>query len=367
MATIVKIINGMMAGDIDSYDLFKNKVMSYIDSHYPDISRDEYEDIFENIIENIVNNGGVKSNNPCQYMHQLINSNIKKYNKALEVENNKIIELDEDMYYTEDLIFDQIYKSELIIQLREILNTLTERERAVIKYRFFGPYTLEETGKIFGVARERIRQIEAIALRKLRHPSRSKKIKDFFDDNYCGINNSYAQNISRDYYTDQINHDLKIEDERFNRTQKEIESYRKEKAREEKLLKERKRKKAEKLKNKNYEEERRKQKEIEERKKKAEAYINYLLKKLKIEEEQERKEKQKQINREKQIINNHYSMLITDYVSKLKQTADLIDEVMLNTEGDKRELYNIITNFYGISYEQYKQNIEEFYNKYRKR
>ena len=64
MATIIKIINEMMAGDVDSYDLFKNKVMSYINSHYPDISCDEYEDIFENIIEKIVNNGGLKSNNP---------------------------------------------------------------------------------------------------------------------------------------------------------------------------------------------------------------------------------------------------------------------------------------------------------------
>ena len=348
MATIVKIINEMMAGDIDSYNLFKNKVISYIDSHYPNISCDDYEDIFENIIEKIVNNGGLKSNNPDQYMYHLINSNIKKYNKDLEAENNKITELVEDMYYTEDLIFDQIYKSELIMQIHEVLNTLTEKERTVIKYRFYGPYTLEETGKRFGTSRERIRQIEAKALRKLRHPIRSKKLKDFLNDDYCGINNTYGQNISRDYYIDQIIYDLKSEDERFNRIQEEIESGRKEKVREEKLEKER---KAEKLKSETFE-------EISETKK---AYMNYLR-------EQKRKEKQEQIDREKQIIDNHYSMLITDYVSKLKQTADLIDEVMLNTKGgDKRELYNIITNFYGISYEQYKQNIEDFYEKHDKR
>ena len=346
MATIVKIINEMMAGDIDSYNLFKNKVISYIDSHYPDISCDDYEDIFENIIEKIVNNGGLKSNNPDQYMYHLINSNIKKYNKDLEAENNKITELVEDMYYTEDLIFDQIYKSELIMQIHEVLNTLTERERTVIKYRFYGPYTLEETGKRFGTTRERIRQIEAKALRKLRHPIRSKKLKDFLNDDYCGINNTYGQNISRDYYIDQIIYDLKSEDERFNRIQEEIESGRKEKVREEKLEKER---KAKKLKTETFE-------EISETKK---AYMNYLR-------EQKRKEKQERINREKQIIDNHYSMLITDYVSKLKQTADLISKVMLNTEGDKRELYNIITNFYGISYEQYKQKIEDFYESHNK-
>ena len=67
--------------------------------------------------------------------------------------------------------------------LKEVLDTLTEREKQILIYRFglFGtkPETLEEVGVRFNVTRERIRQIEAKALRKLRHPSRSKKIKDF--------------------------------------------------------------------------------------------------------------------------------------------------------------------------------------------
>ena len=76
------------------------------------------------------------------------------------------------------------------MQIHEVLNTLTERERTVIKYRFYGSYTLEETGKRFGISKVRIRQIEAKALRKLRLPKRSKKLKDFLlDDDYCGINN----------------------------------------------------------------------------------------------------------------------------------------------------------------------------------
>ena len=68
--------------------------------------------------------------------------------------------------------------------LGEILNTLTDREADVLRLRF-GMYdgkthTLEEVGQIFGVTRERIRQIENKAIRKLRHPSRAKKIRDFY-------------------------------------------------------------------------------------------------------------------------------------------------------------------------------------------
>lgn len=70
-------------------------------------------------------------------------------------------------------------------QLGEVLSTLTSREEKVLRLRFGledgRPRTLEEVGKEFDVTRERIRQIEAKALRKLRHPSRSKKLKDFLD------------------------------------------------------------------------------------------------------------------------------------------------------------------------------------------
>ncbi len=68
--------------------------------------------------------------------------------------------------------------------LHEILDTLTEREADVLRMRFGmvdgRTHTLEEVGQIFGVTRERIRQIENKAIRKLRHPSRAKKIKDFY-------------------------------------------------------------------------------------------------------------------------------------------------------------------------------------------
>ncbi len=70
-------------------------------------------------------------------------------------------------------------------QLEEVLGTLTEREQKVLRLRFGlddgRARTLEEVGKVFKVTRERIRQIEAKALRKLRHPSRSKKLRDYLE------------------------------------------------------------------------------------------------------------------------------------------------------------------------------------------
>lgn len=71
-------------------------------------------------------------------------------------------------------------------EISEVLKTLTEREEKVIRLRFGledgKSRTLEEVGQLFGVTRERIRQIEAKALRKLRHPSRSRKLKDYLGD-----------------------------------------------------------------------------------------------------------------------------------------------------------------------------------------
>lgn len=71
-------------------------------------------------------------------------------------------------------------------QLEEVLDTLTDREENVLRLRFGlddgRTRTLEEVGRVFGVTRERIRQIEAKALRKLRHPSRSNQLRDFLDE-----------------------------------------------------------------------------------------------------------------------------------------------------------------------------------------
>ncbi len=79
--------------------------------------------------------------------------------------------------------YEQTNRVLLKEQLDEVLNTLNNREKQVLRYRYGlddgAPKTLEEVGKIFKVTRERIRQIEVKALRKLRHPSRRKKLEDF--------------------------------------------------------------------------------------------------------------------------------------------------------------------------------------------
>ena len=89
---------------------------------------------------------------------------------------------DETNMSPEDYAINELLKDEI----SEVLLTLTEREEKVIRLRFGledgRPRTLEEVGQLFGVTRERIRQIEAKALRKLRHPSRSRKLKDYLGD-----------------------------------------------------------------------------------------------------------------------------------------------------------------------------------------
>lgn len=88
---------------------------------------------------------------------------------------------EEDILPVEDIVADK----EMRRALEAVMSTLTQREQKVLRLRFGlddgRARTLEEVGKQFDVTRERIRQIEAKALRKLRHPSRTKKIKDYLD------------------------------------------------------------------------------------------------------------------------------------------------------------------------------------------
>src|SRR6185369_10616686 len=81
---------------------------------------------------------------------------------------------------------DAVISLDLAQQTRKVLATLTPREEKVLRMRFgigeSSDHTLEEVGQVFDVTRERIRQIEAKALRKLRHPSRSKRLKAFIEN-----------------------------------------------------------------------------------------------------------------------------------------------------------------------------------------
>ncbi|GAB6877151.1 RNA polymerase sigma factor RpoD [Thermaerobacter litoralis] len=92
-----------------------------------------------------------------------------------------------DFIEDEDALAPAEAASQLLLreQLEDVLHTLTDREQKVLRLRFGlddgRQRTLEEVGQVFGVTRERIRQIEAKALRKLRHPSRSKKLKDYLE------------------------------------------------------------------------------------------------------------------------------------------------------------------------------------------
>lgn len=109
-----------------------------------------------------------------KYSMELVFEFIFKYNEWFDIEDKDIVSPEE--YTNKELLRRNVV---------EVLNSLTEREEKVIQLRYGldggENRTLEEVGDIFNVTRERIRQIEAKALRKLRHPSRSKKLKDFLD------------------------------------------------------------------------------------------------------------------------------------------------------------------------------------------
>jgi RNA polymerase primary sigma factor len=125
---------------------------------------------------------------------QDIGLSVEKINKILKVSREPIsldspIGDDENKFFG-DIIedrdavqpIDSVIKSSLCNVTDKVLSALTPREERIIRMRLFQERTLEEVGKIFCVTRERIRQIEAKALRKLRHPSRSRKLRGFMKE-----------------------------------------------------------------------------------------------------------------------------------------------------------------------------------------
>jgi RNA polymerase primary sigma factor len=122
---------------------------------------------------------------------------VDKVNKILRIAKEPIsLETpigEEENAFLEDFIEDKkmlppeeaVIRMDLAQQTRQVLSILTPREEKVLRMRFGigerADHTLEEVGKIFSVTRERIRQIEAKALRKIKHPSRSKLLKTFLE------------------------------------------------------------------------------------------------------------------------------------------------------------------------------------------
>ena len=102
-----------------------------------------------------------------------------------EDEDSSLVEFIPSDANLDDVVIHEVEQKNLREKIDELLMGLNDQEQKVLRMRFGldddDPKTLEEIGKVFGVTRERIRQIEAKALRKLRHPSRSKKLKDYLD------------------------------------------------------------------------------------------------------------------------------------------------------------------------------------------
>lgn len=101
-----------------------------------------------------------------------------------EDEDSSLVEFIPSDSHFGDVVMHEVEKNNLREKIEELLTGLTEQEQRVLRMRFGLdddiPKTLEEIGKVFGVTRERIRQIEAKAIRKLRHPSRIKQLKYFY-------------------------------------------------------------------------------------------------------------------------------------------------------------------------------------------
>ena len=102
-----------------------------------------------------------------------------------EDEDSSLVEFIPSDANLDDVVIHEVEQKNLREKIDELLTGLNDQEQKVLRMRFGldddDPKTLEEIGKVFGVTRERIRQIEAKALRKLRHPSRSKKLRDYLD------------------------------------------------------------------------------------------------------------------------------------------------------------------------------------------
>ena len=148
----------------------------------------------------------IKEELPFSSIYESITeSNDNKYDLPMTLEDYEEIDDYEDLIQIEYGLEDdkQIYKSFMNASINEVLDTLDAREKDVIIRRFGlngnRPQSLDEIKVLYNLSRERIRTIEAKALRKLRHPSRAKKIRDFYITNNSRRNNNHKPSKSKIY------------------------------------------------------------------------------------------------------------------------------------------------------------------------
>ena len=148
---------------------FMQKLESYI-KRYNITDDDMIQDIALIILE--------ENKKDTKYKDQLISNKIKKYINTQDISGMKEYSIDDCEIYLEEyedyMILDIILRNSMFTDMFNTL--LTERESKILYYRFKYGLTLEEVGKIYGLTRDRIRQIEAKALRKLRMPYRAYKL-----------------------------------------------------------------------------------------------------------------------------------------------------------------------------------------------
>lgn len=143
--------------------------------------------ICETLIPEIADSLEIPFSQAAEYLTKAINQaenrqSLSEYFEVIDYEETSFWPM--ELIQTDELLFEKVTASMARSVLVEAFDALTLKEADVIRLRTGfddnRPLTLEEVGSLYGVSRERIRQIEAKALRKLRHPNRAKKLKDFW-------------------------------------------------------------------------------------------------------------------------------------------------------------------------------------------
>lgn len=164
-----------------------DRVLATILDEDKPISDERYEELLESVGMHIARNPPLYTRAYQEELERVLQRR-EHSEKELSIEASSAVrnELESSARYNSESLIPAEGHQLLKEQVERVVSSLNDQERRVLELRFglVKPYrsrTLEEVGKEFGVTRERIRQIEAKALRKIRHPSRSKKLRDFLE------------------------------------------------------------------------------------------------------------------------------------------------------------------------------------------